>query len=222
MDALIQTKNLTKIYEEAGQKLMVLDKINLEVKRGEFLAIMGPSGSGKTTLLNILGCLDRPTSGSYKLEGEEVANKSQKELARIRNKKIGFIFQTFNLLPRYNVLANIALPLLYAKGPKPSRAKLLALLDKVNLRKRAFYKPNQLSGGEQQRVAIARALVNNPEIILADEPTGNLDKKSKEEVMAILKRLNQEGVTLILVTHDPKIAKAAKRIIHLEDGEIVK
>jgi len=222
MDTLIQTKNLTKIYEEAGQKLMVLDKINLEVKRGEFLAIMGPSGSGKTTLLNILGCLDRPTSGSYKLEGEEVANKSQKELARIRNKKIGFIFQTFNLLPRYNVLANIALPLLYAKEPRPSKEKLLSLLDKVNLRKRASHKPNQLSGGEQQRVAIARALVNNPEIILADEPTGNLDKKSEEEVMGILKRLNQEGVTLILVTHDPKIAKEAKRIIYLEDGEIVR
>jgi len=192
----------------------------LEVKKGEFLAIMGPSGSGKTTLLNILGCLDKPTFGSYALEDEEISKKSQKELTQIRNKKIGFIFQTFNLLPRYNTISNIALPLVYAKDAKPAKEKLLALLDKVNLKHRARHKPNQLSGGEQQRVAIARALVNDPEIILADEPTGNLDKKSENEVMGILKKLNKEGVTLILVTHDPKIAKEAKRIVYLEDGEI--
>jgi len=222
MKNIIQAQELTKIYQEGGKKLFVLKGINLSVKKGEFLSIMGPSGSGKSTLLNILGCLDRPTSGSYRLLGEEVSQKSEKELAQIRNKEVGFIFQTFNLLPRYNLISNVALPLIYSKGPKPSKEELLELLDRVNLRARAHHKPNQLSGGEQQRTAIARALVNHPKIILADEPTGNLDKKSEMEVMEILKKLNQEGVTLILVTHDPKIAKEATRTIYLEDGEIVK
>jgi len=220
MKNIIEAKNLTKIYEEAGHRLEILKNINLKVKRGDFLAIMGPSGAGKTTLLNILGCLDRPTNGSYWLCGEEVSQKSQKELAKARNQKIGFIFQTFNLLPRYNMIANIKLPGIYSEQ-KIEKEKILELLEKVNLRARAHHKPNQLSGGEQQRVAIARALVNNPEIILADEPTGNLDRKSEREVMEILKKLNQEGVTLILVTHDAKIAGEATRIIKLEDGVIL-
>lgn len=223
MKNLIKTKNLTKIYEEAGQQVVALKNINLEIKKGDFLAIMGPSGSGKTTLLNILGCLDWPTSGSYKLEEEEISEKSQGELAKIRNKKIGFVFQTFNLLERVNVLGNIALPLIYTKSVnvKERKARIKRALEAVNLEKRAHHKPNQLSGGEQQRVAIARALVNHPEIILADEPTGNLDKKSEEEIMEILRNLNKDGVTLILVTHDPKIAAEAKRTIVLEDGEII-
>jgi putative ABC transport system ATP-binding protein len=221
MKNLIETKNLTKIYKEAGHELVALKNINLKVKKGEFVSLMGPSGSGKTTLLNILGCLDRPTSGSYKLDGKEIINKNERELARIRNKKIGFIFQTFNLLPRYNVISNIKLPTIYSKNHKVTRKEILELLNKVGLKERANHKPNQLSGGEQQRVAIARALINNPEIILADEPTGNLDKKSEDEIMQILKNLNQEGVTLILVTHDLKIAQQAQRIIKLEDGEII-
>lgn len=221
MKNVIETKNLTKIYKEAGREVVALSNINLQVKKGEFLAIMGPSGSGKTTLLNILGCLDKPTSGSYKLEGEEIVKKSQKELAKIRNQKIGFIFQTFNLLPRYNVISNIKLPTIYSSSHKVSKEEILELLRKVGLEKRAHHKPNQLSGGEQQRVAIARALINNPEIILADEPTGNLDRNSEKEVMEILRKLNQEGVTLILVTHDPKIAQNASRIIKLEDGKMV-
>lgn len=221
MKPIIETKNLTKIYPSGEQKLEVLKNINLKVEKGDFLAIMGPSGSGKTTLLNILGCLDRPTLGSYKLEGEEISQKSERQLAQIRNQKIGFVFQTFNLLPRYNVVANVALPTIYSSRPKANREKILELLDKVNLKPRAAHKPNQLSGGEQQRVAIARALVNNPDIILADEPSGNLDRKSEKEVMDILKSLNKEGVTLILVTHDLKIAQEAERIIKLEDGELI-
>jgi len=221
MKTIIETKNLTKIYKEAGQELVALKNINLKVTKGELLAIMGPSGSGKTTLLNILGCLDRPTSGFYKLEGEEISQKSQGELAKIRNQKIGFIFQTFNLLPRYDVISNIKLPTIYGRGQKVKKEEILKLLDKLGLKERAHHLPNQLSGGEQQRTAIARALINHPSIILADEPTGNLDRKSETEVMEILKKLNKEGVTLILVTHDPKIAQAASRIIKLEDGEVI-
>jgi len=221
MSQLIEIKHLTKVYPQANEPLFALKDVNLKVAKGEFLAVMGPSGSGKSTLLNILGCLDRPSSGSYFLAQEEVSRKSEKELARIRNEKIGFIFQNFNLLPRYKLFDNVILPLIYSRKRRPSKKEILQLIEKMGLKERINHRPPQLSGGEQQRVAIARALVNHPEIILADEPTGNLDEKSEREVMAILKQLNQkEGVTLILVTHDPKIAQQAQRIVYLENGRI--
>lgn len=222
--SLIELRNISKIYYLGKKnKFKALSEINLSVKEGEFLAIMGPSGSGKSTLMNILGCLDHPSSGSYKLEGEEIGNKSQKELAIIRRDKVGFIFQSFNLLPKTNALNNVALPMIYKKiSSRIRKEKALSALEKVGLRKRAFHKPSEMSGGEQQRVAIARALINNPSIILADEPTGNLDSRAGYKVMEILKELNKEGKTIILVTHDEDIAKYAQRRIYLKDGKIVK
>jgi len=218
---LIELKNISKIYKLGKVEVPALSGINLKVNRGEFLAIMGPSGSGKSTLMNIIGCLDRPTSGSYKLEGKEVGNKTQKELAQIRRDKIGFIFQSFHLLAKTNALNNVALPMIYKRIPSRERRKrALNALMKVGLKDRAFHKPSELSGGEQQRVAIARSLVNNPAIILADEPTGNLDSKAGKKIMEILKKLNQEGKTIILVTHDENIARFAQRRVYLKDGKI--
>lgn len=220
---LIKIKNLSKIYFSGKQnQIQALKDINLEIKKGDFLAIMGPSGSGKSTLMHIIGCLDKPSKGVYALEGENIINKSANDLARIRNQKIGFIFQTFSLLPRYSVLANVILPQIYSKRVTNKKQRAQKVLTDVNLANRINHKPNQLSGGEQQRTAIARALVNDPEIILADEPTGNLDEKSAKEIIKILKKLNSQGKTIILVTHDPELAKNARRIIKLKHGENIK
>nr|WP_156819294.1 ABC transporter ATP-binding protein [Succinispira mobilis] len=202
--------------------LNTLIDINLEIYEGEFAAIMGPSGSGKSTLMNILGCLDRPTTGEYYLYDREVAQLSDDELAEVRNKKIGFVFQSFNLLPRMSALENVALPLVYANiSSKERREKAISMLDKVGLQDRMQHKPNELSGGQRQRVAIARALINNPAIIMADEPTGNLDSKSSEDIMEIFAQLNEQGKTIIVVTHEQEIALKTKRIITVRDGRIV-
>lgn len=204
-------------------EVAALAGINLTISAGEFTAIMGPSGSGKSTLMNILGCLDRPTEGSYLLDGQEVAFMTDDQLAVTRNKKIGFVFQNFNLLPRISAMQNVALPLVYSGVPKKEREqKAIEALEAVGLEKRLDHRPNELSGGQRQRVAIARALVNDPTIIMADEPTGNLDSKSGVEVMAIFDKLNALGRTIILVTHEPDIAEYAKRVIHVRDGLIVR
>jgi putative ABC transport system ATP-binding protein len=200
----------------------VLSQVSLAVRKGEFIAIMGPSGSGKSTLMNIIGCLDRPTSGQYRFEQREISTMTDDELAAIRNGKIGFVFQTFNLLPRFSALKNVEVPLIYSGVPARSRKERAApLLEKVGLADRMQHKPSELSGGQQQRVAIARALVNNPPLLLADEPTGNLDSRSGEEILNILTGLNQQGVTIIIVTHDKDVAARCKRILHLKDGRIV-
>jgi putative ABC transport system ATP-binding protein len=217
---MIQVENLTKVYSMGKQKLTVLKGVTMNVERGEMVAIMGPSGSGKTTLLNLLGCLDKPTSGTYILDGKEVSQLSGDELANIRGQKIGFIFQTFNLLSRLSALANVELGMTYASGI--DRKAALEALAKVGLSERVKHRPIELSGGEQQRVAIARALVKNPSIFLADEPTGQLDSHSGHEVMHILDSLHAEqGITVLVVTHDASIASHCQRIIHLKDGEVV-
>lgn len=222
MKALIQTVGLTKIYGEESNQVVAVDKTSLRIDRGEFVAIIGPSGSGKSTLMHILGCLDKPTSGKYFLEGRLVSNLSEDSLAELRSQKIGFVFQSFNLLPRTTALKNVELPLVYShtfKSSRQERAKArliqLGLGDKLNSRS------NQLSGGQQQRVAIARALVNDPVVIMADEPTGNLDSKTSQEIMDILKELNNQGATIIMITHESEIARQAKRIITIRDGKIV-
>ena len=222
MSDMISIKNLNKVYKTGSVEVHALKNINLEIKHGEFIAIMGHSGSGKSTLMNILGCLDRPTSGEYLLDGIDIKDQSQDELSLIRNKKIGFVFQAFNLIPRINVLKNVELPMIYAKT-KVSRRKQRAveLLEKVGLGERTDHLPNELSGGQKQRVAIARALANNPPIILADEPTGNLDTQSSEEIMEIFRELNREGSSVILVTHEPDIAEYADRVILFKDGCII-
>jgi putative ABC transport system ATP-binding protein len=219
----IALANITKTYQMGDTLVAALAGVSLDIREGEFTAIMGPSGSGKSTLMNILGCLDRPTSGSYKLDGLEVATLNDDELALTRNKKIGFVFQNFNLLPRISALDNVALPLVYAGvGAKERKERAAEALDSVGLAKRMDHLPNELSGGQRQRVAIARALVNEPTIIMADEPTGALDTKSGDEVMDIFKTLNSYGRTIILVTHEPDIAAHAKRVIHVRDGLIVR
>ncbi|PRT67873.1 ABC transporter ATP-binding protein [Streptococcus anginosus] len=221
MKKLIDLKNVSKSYRNGDQELQVLKNIHLEVEEGEFVAIMGPSGSGKSTLMNIIGMLDRPTSGEYYLEGEEVAKLSEKKLAKVRNQQIGFVFQQFFLLSKLNALQNVELPLIYA-GVSQSKRKALAeqYLKKVELEKRMHHLPSELSGGQKQRVAIARALVNHPSIILADEPTGALDTKTGEQIMELLTELNREGKTIIMVTHEPEIAAFAKRQIVIRDGVI--
>ena len=219
----IRLRDIKKIYKMGGQELAALNGINLDIKRGEFAALMGPSGSGKSTLMNILGCLDRPTVGSYELEGKEVAHLSDDELAVMRNKHIGFVFQNFNLLSRISSLENVALPLVYAGvGASERRKRALHVLEAVGLGDRAGHLPNELSGGQRQRVAIARALVNNPEIIMADEPTGNLDTKSTKEIMEIFQEMHGRGKTIILVTHEPEIAVCANRQLLVRDGVITR
>lgn len=221
---LVELKGITRTYRSAGGvEVFAVRGIDLSIRPGEFIAIMGPSGSGKSTMMNTLGCLDRPTSGSYLLDGQEVAEMSRDQLARIRNQKLGFVFQGFNLLARTSALENVELPLLY-KGMKSSRdrrARALAALDSVGLAKRSHHVPSQMSGGEQQRVAIARALVTDPVLILADEPTGNLDTKTSDEVMELFENLNRQGQTIILVTHEPDIALKCRRIILFRDGLII-
>jgi putative ABC transport system ATP-binding protein len=217
---MIRLQDITKVYPMGERELTVLGGINLNIKKGELVAIMGPSGSGKTTLLNLIGCLDKPTSGSYYLERKEVSRLTSDELAQVRAKKIGFVFQTFNLLPRLSALANVELGMRYAGGSDRSRA--LEALAEVGLSDRANHRPTELSGGEQQRVAIARALVKKPPLILADEPTGNLDSRSGEEIISVLTSLHAErGITLLMITHDANIAQHCQRIIHLKDGEVV-
>ena len=219
----IRLRDIKKIYKMGGQELAALNGINLDIKRGEFAALMGPSGSGKSTLMNILGCLDRPTVGSYELEGKEVAHLSDDELAVMRNKHIGFVFQNFNLLSRISSLENVALPLVYAgAGASERRKRAQQVLEAVGLGDRAEHLPNELSGGQRQRVAIARALVNNPEIIMADEPTGNLDTKSTKEIMEIFQEMHGRGKTIILVTHEPEIAVCANRQLLVRDGGITR
>jgi putative ABC transport system ATP-binding protein len=221
---IIELHNLVKTYHVGETEVRALRGVTYNIQGGDFLAVMGPSGSGKSSLMNILGCLDRPTSGEYYLDGEKVSTLDKNRLARIRNQKIGFVFQSFNLLPRTTALENTELPLLYSTtNGRDTTERALASLAAVGLRERAHHKTNQLSGGEQQRVAIARALLNNPTLILADEPTGNLDSKTSSEVMNIFKTLNEEkGITLIMVTHEPDIAAWASKRIHLKDGLIVR
>jgi putative ABC transport system ATP-binding protein len=217
---MIELQEITKVYQLGQRELPVLRGINLNVDRGEMVAIMGPSGSGKSTVLNLLGCLDKPTSGSYRLDGLEVSRLSSTELAEVRARKIGFVFQQFNLLPRASALANVELGMRYAGGR--SRAKAMEALQKVGLADRITHRPTEMSGGEQQRVAIARALVKNPPLILADEPTGNLDSRSGRDVISILTSLHAEqGITLVIITHDPHIAEYCQRKIYIRDGQIV-
>ncbi|BCS31294.1 macrolide ABC transporter ATP-binding protein [Luteitalea sp. TBR-22] len=221
--ALIETRDLWKTYVMGSEEIHALRGVNIEIQRGEYVAIMGPSGSGKSTLMNLIGCLDTPSKGTYLLNDKEVSRMDDDELARIRNEEIGFVFQTFNLLPRASALHNVELPLVYAgvgANERSERAK--AALAKVELEQRMNHKPNELSGGQRQRVAIARALVNNPSILLADEPTGNLDSKTGVEIMALFERLHQGGNTIVLVTHEPDIAAHAHRIISIRDGQVEK
>lgn len=219
---MLKVKDLVKVYDTGVIQVEALKKINLEVKKGEFVAIMGSSGSGKSTFMNILGCLDSLTSGTYELDGIDVSRMTSSELATIRNKKIGFVFQAFNLLPKMDLLRNVELPMMYAGCSKAERKeKALKALSRVGLADRVDHKPNEISGGQKQRAAIARSLVNDPAIILADEPTGNLDSKSSNEIMDIFTELNNEGVTIVLVTHEPDIAEYAKRIITFKDGNII-
>jgi len=218
---LIETVDLWKTYIMGSEEIHALRGVSLQIERGEYVAIMGPSGSGKSTLMNLIGCLDTPTKGSYLLNGKQVSQMNDNELARIRNEEIGFVFQTFNLLPRATALHNVELPLVYAGVPSADRqwrAKLA--LEKVELTPRMLHRPNELSGGQRQRVAIARALVNNPSILLADEPTGNLDSKTGSEIMGLFERLHKAGNTIVLVTHEADIAAYAHRTIHLRDGQV--
>jgi putative ABC transport system ATP-binding protein len=221
--ALIETQDLWKTYVMGSEEIHALRGVSIQIERGEYVAIMGPSGSGKSTLMNLIGCLDTPSKGSYLLNGKQVSEMNDDELARIRNEEIGFVFQTFNLLPRATALHNVELPLIYAGMPSKDRQqRALEALAKVELTDRKMHRPNELSGGQRQRVAIARALVNNPSILLADEPTGNLDSKTGEEIMGLFERLHGGGNTIVLVTHEADIAAHAHRSIHIRDGNVEK
>ncbi len=220
---IIQVTHLSKVYTTESVETTAVDDVSFTIKKGEFVAIMGPSGSGKSTLMHILGALDRPTSGTYILDGENVENLSDDQLADIRNKKIGFVFQAFNLLPRTTTMKNVMLPMMYAGVPKAERQETAKkFLEMVGLGNRLYHTSNQISGGQQQRVAIARALVLNPALLLADEPTGNIATTQAEEIMAIFQKLNSEGHTIVMITHEPDIAEHAKRVIYVRDGKIVK
>jgi len=220
---LLEIRDLTKVYDTGFVKVSALKGINFKIKEGELTAIMGPSGSGKTTLMDILGCLSRPTGGLYLFQGEEANRLSERKLAEIRNSHLGFVFQSFNLLPRETILSNVELPLIYKGVPRGERRKRgIEILSSLGLKDKVHSFPNQLSGGEQQRVAIGRALINNPHLILADEPTGNIDRKTGESILKIFVDLNQKGKTMIIITHDPFVASYCSRIIRLEDGRIVK
>ena len=220
---LITTKDLWKTYVMGEEEIHALRGLTINIEAGEYVAIMGPSGSGKSTLMNLIGCLDTPSKGSYTLNGKEVALMNDDDLARIRNEEIGFVFQTFNLLPRATALHNVELPLVYAGvSSKERQVRAMQALEKVELTSRSTHRPNELSGGQRQRVAIARALVNNPSILLADEPTGNLDSKTGEEIMAVFSRLHEGGNTIILVTHEADIAAHAHRVINVRDGQVEK
>ena len=217
---MIDIKNIVKIYKLGDIEVAALNGVTCRIKTGEIISIMGPSGSGKSTLMNLIGCLDRPTSGTYKLDGTDVSTLNDNQLAEIRNKKIGFVFQSFNLLPQATAVANVELPLVYS-GASNKRQRAFEALELVDMAPRATHRPSEISGGEQQRVAIARALVSNPSIILADEPTGNLDTQTSKGIMLLLQRLNSQGITIILVTHEEDIAAYTQRTIYLRDGEIV-
>jgi putative ABC transport system ATP-binding protein len=220
-DAVIVTRNLQRDYDMGGEVVHALRGVDVTIRKNEFVAIMGPSGSGKSTLMNLVGCLDSPTGGEYWLNGHRVSELGDDALARIRNKEIGFVFQTFNLLPRATALHNVELPLVYAgMGSRERRALAADALDRVGLKDRVQHRPNELSGGQRQRVAIARALVNSPSILLADEPTGNLDSTTSQDIMALFEALHTEGQTIILVTHEPDIATHARRQVHLKDGRV--
>lgn len=222
MSELIRITNLNKIYDSGAVQVHALKDINLTIQTGEFVAIMGHSGSGKSTLMNILGCLDRPTDGQYLLDGIDIAQQSNDALSDVRNKKIGFVFQAFNLIPRTSALKNVELPMIYAKVPGKARLeRAKQLLEKVGLGQRMDHMPNELSGGQKQRVAIARALANEPPILLADEPTGNLDSASTVEIMELFTQLNREGVTVIIVTHEDDVAAFTKRVLWFEDGQLL-
>ena len=223
MSALIEIRDVTKTYEMGAETIVhALDGVSLSIAEGDYVAIMGPSGSGKSTLMNLIGCLDTPSTGSYVLKGREIATMNDDELAQIRNKEIGFIFQTFNLLPRADAVQNVELPLVYSGLPRRERkARAEKALDAVGLGTRKHHRPNEMSGGQRQRVAIARALVNEPSILLADEPTGNLDSKTGEEILALMDDLHRGGNTIILVTHEDDLAQHAARVVRLKDGKII-
>jgi putative ABC transport system ATP-binding protein len=219
--ALVELRNVSKIYLLGEEEIRALDDVTLDIDEGEFISIIGPSGSGKSTLMHILGCLDSPTRGTIQLDGVRIQNASSRELAAIRNRKLGFVFQFFNLLPKLNVLQNVELPMIYSGiSTKERRARAVAALEAVDLANRARHRPSQLSGGQQQRAAIARALVNNPRIIFADEPTGNLDSQTGEAILQLFRKLSREGRTIVLVTHDPEIAAVTPRRIEIRDGKI--
>lgn len=218
---ILELKNIYKNYDQDNLVVPVLKDVSLQVDEGEYVAVMGPSGSGKTTLMNIIGCLDLPTSGSYILDGRPVSELREKELTKVRRNILGFVFQNFQLMPRESALDNVCLPLIYAGVSKKERKEMgMKALEKVGLADRAAFRPNQLSGGQKQRVAIARAMVNNPKLLLADEPTGALDSKSGKQVLELFDMLNESGVTIVMITHDRKVAERAKRIVHIIDGEI--
>ena len=219
--ALVELRNVSKIYHLGGEEIRALDDVSLDINVGEFISIIGPSGSGKSTLMHILGCLDSPSKGTIKLDGVMIEDASQRQLATMRNQKIGFVFQFFNLLPKLNVLQNVELPMIYSGvSGKERRARAMTALEAVDLANRSKHRPSQLSGGQQQRVAIARALVNNPRIVFADEPTGNLDSHTGEAILSLFRKLSTEGRTIVLVTHDPEIAAVTPRRIEIRDGKI--